>query len=343
MVEGINKEKLSDWMRQSGLVSTDQIELTPLSGGTQNILVRITADSGAFVLRRPAVNLRPNSNSTMAREARMLAALDGSGVPHPEFVAVCEDERVLGCVFYLMAPVDGFNPVAGLPKLHAESADMRHEMGLSFVRAIARLGELSPETLGVEDMGKPQNYLSRQVSRWKQQLKSYEDFEAWDGRADLPGIDRIGDWLDAHCPQETKPGILHGDAHFGNTMFSYDKPDLKALVDWELTTIGDPLVDLGWLLATWPESAENFGAGAVGVSPWEGFPDAAQVVRSYAESTTRDVSAAEWYGVLGCYKLGIIQEGTYARACAGKVPKAVGDHLHERTIWLLERALQWIS
>ncbi len=112
MVEGINKEKLSDWMRQSGLVSTDQIELTPLSGGTQNILVRITADSGAFVLRRPAVNLRPNSNSTMAREARMLAALDGSGVPHPEFVAVCEDERVLGCVFYLMAPVDGFNPVA---------------------------------------------------------------------------------------------------------------------------------------------------------------------------------------------------------------------------------------
>ena len=343
MVEGVNAESLQGWMTDTGLMTGDTFELESLSGGTQNILVRVTTREKRFVLRRPPLSLRGNSNATMKREAKMLAALAGSGVPHQGFISVCTDESVLGCVFYLMEPVDGFNPVASLPDLHRESAAIRHEMGVSLVHALARLGELDPDELGVSDMGRPEKYLSRQVERWKRQLKSYEEFDAWDGRKDLPGIDRIGDWLDRNCPPETAPGILHGDAHLANTMFSYDGPDLKALVDWELTTIGDPLVDLGWLLATWPESAENFGAGAVGVSPWQGFPDATQVVRYYAEASSRDASAAEWYGVLGCYKLGIIQEGTYARACAGKVPKAVGDHLHERTIWLLERALQWIS
>ena len=121
-------------------------------------------------------------------------------------------------------------------------------------------------------------------------------------------------------------------------MYRFDAPRLAAIVDWELTTIGDPLLDLGWLLATWPE-----GEGSdVTVTPWEGFPSADELIAHYAEQTTRDLSRIHWYGVLACYKLGIILEGTYARACAGKALKAIGDQLHASTIGLLERANRWI-
>lgn len=122
-------------------------------------------------------------------------------------------------------------------------------------------------------------------------------------------------------------------------MFRFDAPRLAAIVDWELTTIGDPLLDLGWLLATWPEG----NTGTVSVTPWEGFPTADELVAHYAAQTTRDLSGLHWYSVLACYKLGIILEGTYARACAGKAPKETGDRLHASTIGLLERALRWIS
>jgi aminoglycoside phosphotransferase (APT) family kinase protein len=122
-------------------------------------------------------------------------------------------------------------------------------------------------------------------------------------------------------------------------MYRFDAPRLAAVVDWELTTIGDPLLDLGWLLATWPEGT----TGTVSVTPWEGFPSADELVAHYAKQTTRDLSQIHWYGVLACYKLGIILEGTYARACAGKAPKATGDQLHASTIGLLERANRWIS
>ena len=126
-------------------------------------------------------------------------------------------------------------------------------------------------------------------------------------------------------------------------MYRFDAPKLAAIVDWELTTIGDPLIDLGWLMATWPDEGASLGDGTVAVQPWEGFPTAGELVERYRSQTTRDLSAIAWYGVLACYKLGIILEGTYARACAGKAPKETGDNLHRRTIWLFERALRWIS
>ena len=344
MIDGVNKAALCDWMTEQGLLASGgHADLTQLTGGTQNILVKIDTPDDSFVLRRPPLSLRKNSNETMRREARMLSALSRTSIPHPAFRAVCEDVSVLGSAFYIMNAIDGFNPVEGLPEPHAHSREIRHEMGLSLVRGLSQMGALDPQSLGVFDLGKPDNYLERQVSRWKAQLSSYDDVEQWDGRSELPGIDRIGKWLDEHRPAQTAPGILHGDAHLGNTLYSFDGSKLAALIDWELTTIGDPLVDLGWLLATWPENAEDFGTGAVGITPWDGFPSPQELVSAYGELSPRDVRAAEWYGVLGCYKLGIIQEGTYARACAGQVPRDIGENLHERTIWLLERALQWIS
>lgn len=314
-----------------------------LAGGTQNILLKFSRAGRSYVLRRPPPVLRPNSNETMRREARMLAALKDTEVPHPPLIAACEDETVLGAAFYLMEPVDGYNATSGLPEPFLSSPDLRHQIGLSLVDGIAALGKQDYIALGLAGLGKPDNYLERQVSRWKAQLESYADTPEWDGRKDLPGITRIGDWLEANRPRNFQPGIIHGDYHLANVMFRFDAPRLAAIVDWELTTIGDPLLDLGWLLATWPDETDTSDAGTVSVQPWEGFPSTEELVAHYATQTTRDLSGIHWYGVLACYKLGIILEGTYARACAGKAPKETGDDLHRRTIWLLERALRWIS
>ena len=343
MADLIDLKTLAAWMDSQGL-GEGPIELAErLAGGTQNILLKFQRAGGAYVLRRPPPVLRANSNETMRREARVLAALKGSPVPHPGLIATCDDETVLGAAFYLMEPVDGYNATQGMPEPFVSSPILRYQMGLSLVDGIAALGAVDYVAVGLTGLGKPENYLERQVSRWRAQLESYAEIPEWDGRAELPGINRIGDWLNDNRPTGFQAGILHGDYHLANVMFRFDSPKLAAIVDWELTTIGDPLLDLGWLLATWPDEIETSEAGTVGVQPWEGFPTATELVARYASQSTRDLSGIHWYGVLACYKLGIILEGTYARACAGKAPKETGDDLHRRTIWLLERALRWIS
>ena len=125
-------------------------------------------------------------------------------------------------------------------------------------------------------------------------------------------------------------------------MFAPDSGEVAALVDWELSTIGDPLLDLGWLLATWPEP-DGSGGGVVGVQPWDGFARADELVEHYAARSRRDLEAIAWYEVLACYKLGIILEGSHARACAGKAPKEIGDALHATTVGLFERAARRIA
>ena len=330
---------LSSWMDRKGLGHGPLTDIVRLAGGTQNILLKFSRSGRAYVLRRPPPVLRANSNETMRREARVLAALKGTNVPHPELIAACPDETVLGAAFYLMEPIDGYNATTGLPEPFASSPQLRHQMGLSLVDGIAALGAQDYVALGLKGLGKPDNYLERQVSRWKAQLESYAEFPEWDGLKDLPDIAGVSRWLEENRPQTFQPGIIHGDYHLANVMYRFDAPRLAAIVDWELTTIGDPLLDLGWLLATWPEG----NTGTVSVTPWEGFPSADELVAHYAAQTTRDLSHIHWYGVLACYKLGIILEGTYARACAGKAPKATGDQLHASTIGLLERANRWIS
>lgn len=339
MSNPVDLAALAAWMDSQGLGSGPIENDVRLAGGTQNILLKFSRSGRTFVLRRPPPVLRANSNETMRREARMLAALKDTNVPHPALIAACPDETILGAAFYLMEPIDGYNPTTGLPEPFASSPELRHQMGLSLVDGIAALGAQDYIALGLEGLGKVDNYLERQVGRWKAQLESYAEFPEWDGLKDLPDIDGVGRWLEENRPRTFQPGILHGDYHLANVMYRFDAPRLAAIVDWELTTIGDPLLDLGWLLATWPEG----NTGTVSVTPWEGFPSADELVAHYAKQTTRDLSQIHWYGVLACYKLGIILEGTYARACAGKASKATGDQLHASTIGLLQRANRWIS
>ena len=342
MMDGVDLVALERWMDGQGVGAGAISEARLLSGGTQNILLRFRRGEADYLLRRPPPVPRANSNDTMRREARVLAALDGSAVPHPRLVAACAEEDVLGVAFYLMEPVEGFNPTQGLPALHAADASIRHRIGLAMVEAIAALGALDYRAVGLGDFGRTDKYLERQVGRWKAQLASYADLADWPGPGAIPGVDRVADWLDAHRPAHFRPGIIHGDFHLANVMVRPDSGNLAAVVDWELSTIGDPLLDLGWLLATWPEG-DAPRATDVAITPWEGSATPDELVAHYAAVSGRDLSALDWYVVLACYKLGIILEGTHARACAGKAPRETGDRLHAHTLDLFERALRRIS
>lgn len=334
--ESVDLDRLAEWMDGEGLPPGPITGVEALAGGTQNILLRFERGGERYVLRRPPVNKRDNSDETMRREARVLAALAGSDVPHPRLIAACGDVDVLGAAFYLMEPIDGVNPTLGLPPAYLDDASWRHRLGLAMAEGAAAVGAVDHVAVGLADLGRPDGYLERQVARWQRQLASYAQLDGYAG-PDIPGVEQVGTWLDENRPTGWRPGLIHGDYHLANVLVAPDRPVLAAIVDWELTTIGDPLLDLGWLLATWVDD-DGDTAGAAAVQPWVGFPSPAELVAHYAERSERDLSAIGWYEVLACYKLGIILEGTHARAAAGLAPKEIGDRLHATTLGLFARA-----
>lgn len=347
LLELLDLDVLGAWMDDQGLPPGGISDVTLLAGGTQNVLVRFARGGREYVFRRGPRHLRPKSNDAMRREATVLAALDGTDVPHPGFVAACPDEHVMGgAVFYLMEPVDGFNPTVELPDLHATHQGVRHEMGLRAADAIARLGAVDHVAAGLGDFGRPEGFLERQVGRWLSELESYSRFEGYPG-PEIPGLDHVADWLERNRPRSFVPGIMHGDYHLANLLYAFDGPDVAAIVDWEMCTIGDPLLDLGWLLATWPGSDGGSIAGVVGVggalAAAGGLPSSDELVRRYAQRSSRDLAGIDWYTVLACFKLGIVLEGTHARACAGMAPQATGDLLHTLTLGLFARARSLIG
>jgi aminoglycoside phosphotransferase (APT) family kinase protein len=334
--DAVDLGRLAEWMDSEGLPSGPLTEVEALAGGTQNILLRFERGGERYVLRRPPVNKRDNSDETMRRESRVLAALAGSDVPHPRLIAACGDVDVLGAAFYLMESIDGVNPTLGLPPSYLADAAWRRRLGLAMAEGAAAVGAIDHVGAGLGDLGRPEGYLERQVARWQRQLASYTQLDGYAG-PDIPGVDQVAAWLDQNRPASWRPGLIHGDYHLANVLVALDRPGLAAIVDWELTTIGDPLIDLGWLLATWVDD-DGVTAGAAPVTPWEGFPSAAELVTRYAERSDRDLSAIGWYEVLACYKLGIILEGTHARAAVGLAPTGIGDRLHATTLGLFARA-----
>jgi aminoglycoside phosphotransferase (APT) family kinase protein len=342
LAEHVNINRLTAWMDSHSLNVGCAIEdVHLLGGGTQNILVRFSRGTDRYVLRRPPNPKRANSDLLIQREARVLRALDATPVPHPRVVAGCDDNAVLGCAFYLMEVVDGTVITAGLPGRYGTDESWMFDVGLSVVDGAATIGAVDYVAIGLEDFGRPGDYISRQVTRWYSQLESYADYDGYRG-ADLPELDLVTTWLDDNTPTTSAPGLMHGDYHLANVMCAWDRPQVCAIVDWELATIGDPLIDLGWVLATWPD-ADGSHLAFLGPDALRGLPSRAEMVRRYAEHSTRDLSSLLWYEVFACYKLAIIVEATYARAHAGLASRTTGEQLHGVAVQLLRRAHQRIS
>jgi aminoglycoside phosphotransferase (APT) family kinase protein len=341
-VDGVDLARLTAWMDAQELGSGPIHDVTALGGGTQNILLRFTRAGRSYVLRRPPLHKRANSDETMRREARVLAALAGTDVPHPGLIAACPDEDVLGAAFYLMEPVDGVNPTLGLPPTWGGDQSQRHAFGLSMADALAAVGAVDHVAVGLGDLGRAEGFLERQVARWGAHLASYSQLPGYGPVPRIGGTGEVGRWLDVHRPAAWTPGLLHGDYHLANVLADPLSPRVAAVVDWELTTIGDPLLDLGWLLSSWPAGrGPSLWSGDADVA--DGLPTTGELLDRYADRTTRDLTAMRWYEVLACYKIGIVLEGTHARALAGQAPVETGDLLHRHATFLLERAQERIA
>lgn len=333
---------IARWLVDNGVLDgPDMGSVRQLAGGTQNIVLRFSNAGRDYVLRHPPAKPRANSNRLLEREIRVLRALAGSAVPHPAVVAACTDPDVVGGVFYVMEAVDGFNPTVAMPDAATASPEIRHRIGLEMIDGLAALASVDPMACGLEGFGNLDGFLARQVSRWASELESYHRFEGWQGPDALGDVGAVGQWLADNLPPDMQPGIIHGDYHVGNCLFAEDGK-LNAIVDWEMATLGDPLVDLGRLLVSWP------GQGAprphtMRVTPLDGFPHPEEMIARYAERSGRSLIHLRWFQVLACYKLGLILEGSNARAQAGLADSATGARLHRSAVALLEEARNIIT
>ncbi len=341
-IEGVDLKAVEAWMDRFSLGSGPLSEVESLAGGTQNILVRFVRSGEHFVLRRPPLHLREASNNVLRRESRLLGALNHTSVRAPRLRLADTEGEVLGVVSYLMDSVQGVNVSGGLPSQWGDDPVARHRMGMSAVEQLGVLASQDHVALGLSDYGKPEGFLERQVARWTKELETYNALEGYPG-PDIPGLHDVSTWLNANIPAKSHVGIMHGDFHLANLLFSTSEPELTGIVDWEMSTIGDPLVDLGWLLATWP------GEGAITVGPamafnhLEGFAAPDELISHYAQHSGLSVESVDFYTVLACFKLGIILEGTNARAFAGRADRGVGDLLHAITVALFTKALTYLN
>ena len=342
---------LEAWMDAEGIGSGPIGAVSRLGGGGRNINARFRRAGRDLVLRMPG-QFDWARNIRIRREMRLLKAIAGSAIPQPRLVAACEDLRVLGVPFYLMEPVDGFDPLAGLPHLHARSAAVRHRMGLALVEPIAALGSLDYVALGLSNFGFRDDFDAWQLRKWQGQLRDYDRFEGWGGPGLLGDVAGLDSWLDANLPAHFEPGIIHGDYHIANVMYRPDSGEIAAVVDWEMAMIGNPLFDLGWLVATWPADdgvvrilaeVQPGQSPVLAIQPWAGFPQPQELVDHYARHSARNLDSILWYVTFACYKLGVILEEAHARACAGRISSAVGKRLHERARFFFARAARWID
>ncbi|WP_445170550.1 phosphotransferase family protein [Mycolicibacterium sp. Dal123E01] len=329
-LDGAAVAALGGWVRERGIGSAVS-DVEPLTGGTQNVVVRLRIDERRVVLRRPPPHPRPNSNRTMQREIAVRQTLAGSAVPHPEFIAGCEDLDVLGVVFYLMEDVDGFNPATELAPAYAADPQMRHRVGLNYAADLARLGAAEWQGRPLQQLHRPGSFLARQVPNFRVLLESYRHEHY---RPEVLDVGTLADWLDGHRPPDSEPGIMHGDAHLNNVLLRRHVPEVAAFVDWEMCTIGDPLLDLGWILVCWPDDPDPINAGRE-LAAAGGLPSRAELITAYDDAGGRPIEHLDWYIAMACFKLAIVIEGTYSRFLAGQAHREAGERLHDSATRLI--------
>lgn len=323
---------LTAWVREQG-IGTAVTDVVPLAGGSQNIVVRVKVDGRPLVLRRPPPHPRPNSDRTMLREIAVLRTLAGSAVPHPALVAACEDPGVLGVVFYLMEEVDGFNPGNEITPAYVGDPAMRHQVGLNYAADVARLGRAAWQGSPLEQWKRPGSFLERQVPQWRTSVAAYRTQDGY-AHDSLPGVDDLCDWLQERQPPDYQPGIVHGDIHLNNTMLRREVPEVAAFVDWEMCTIGDPLLDLGWMLVCWPIEPNPLGSAGY-LAELGGLASRTELLEAYLAAGGRRTEHLDWYLALACLKLGVVIEGTWVRFLAGRASREAGERLHASAVTLM--------
>jgi aminoglycoside phosphotransferase (APT) family kinase protein len=290
-----------------------------------------------WVLRRPPRGAFLPTAHDVLREHRVLSAVADTPVRAPGTVLACDDEDVIGVPFYLMEKVDGLVVRDRLPAYVKDDEAERRRMGEELVDALAELHDVDWQAVGLQGWGRPAGYLERQVRRWGGQLDLATRFTR-----PLPDLVRTGRWLAENLPGSPPSTVVHGDYKTDNVVFSAEPPArLLAVLDWEMSTIGDPLADLGWLLFFWREADDPGDIDLQGLGPvlGPGFASRAELATRYRERTGRNTGELTWYVVLANWKLAILLEGSYARHLAGVTDDPFFAQLEEGVPALAARAL----
>ena len=314
----IDMERLAEWMDGRGLGAGQPIEHRFVSGGTQNEIFEIRRGEVHCALRIPPPTAPEARDAGIIREWRIIEALDGTDVPHTKAVAACEDQSVLGRAFYLMGYVDGWSPMNtdGWPAPFDTDLDARRGLAFELVDAIALLSKVDWQAKGLSDLGRPDGFHERQVDRWTSFLERIKGRE-------LPGFDVASAWLRSHRPIDFIPGIMHGDYQFANVMYKHGAPaTMAAIVDWEMGTVGDPKLDLAWVVHSWPEDTDV--AGGFSYVDMTGLPSRTAMLSRYAEVSGRQVDDIDYYCVLAKWKLAVVLEQGYQRAGDNTTLQAFG-------------------
>jgi aminoglycoside phosphotransferase (APT) family kinase protein len=324
------KGPLTDWLDANvPELGKGPLETSILSGGTSNVVLTLSRGEKAMVMRRPPAVPPPGAEKGVLREARILTALNQTEVPHPVCYGACEDTSVAGAPFYVMEKVDGWAPNLRDEKIHNEPPfdTMPYEYGIPFaiVDGLIALANVDHEAIGLGDYGKPGKFLERQVDRWAGQLASYpERYKGYEKRH-LEGYAETEEWLrQSKLPEEVR-GIIHGDVGTPNMMFKWGPPArLAAMIDWELSTIGDPLIDMGWFTGGMRDENYPEKEFATALNNPANFPTKQELARYYCAGTGRDIRDFEWFSLLAKFKSGCLLEYKVAQAEAGILPKETG-------------------
>ncbi|MGW2229547.1 phosphotransferase family protein [Streptomyces formicae] len=300
-----------------------------VEGGRSNLTYAVTDGASRWVVRRPPLGHVLATAHDMKREHRVISALHPTDVPVPKPVLLCEDESVIGSPFYVMEYVEG-TPYRTAEQLAPLGPERTRAAVLTLVDTLVDLHAVDPDSVGLGDFGRPDGFLDRQLRRWGKQL------DASRGR-DLAGIDELHAALGRALPTSPAATVVHGDYRLDNVLI--DGSDrIRAVLDWEMSTLGDPLTDLG-LLAMYsvklelPDSPVSTTAGA------PGHPDPAELVERYATRSGRDVGAISWYTAFAWFKLAVILEGIHYRFTLGQTVGAGFDRIGELVPVFIEHGL----
>ena len=320
------------------LAPKGEVSISRHQAGHSNETFFIRWGDKDLVLRRPPLGAFLPTAHDVAREYRVLSALATTSVRSPKTVLMCDDESVIGAPFYLMERVDGVVIRTELPAELDTEAD-RAAIGDELVDALVELHGVDPVACGLEDFGRPSGYLARQLKRWTGQMELTLPLTR-----PLPDLEALGRWLNDKLPDSPSATIVHGDYKLDNVMFASASPSrLVTILDWEMSTLGDPLADLGWMISFWREAGDpdtGIFSELNQVTTRPGFKSRVELVDRYARATGRDCSGLDWYVVLAIWKLAILLEGSYARHLAGMTDDPFFAQMEEGVPLLARRALE---